>query len=151
MNNGGQKPRHMSTTYVVNHAVVGSGPKAVIPVQLRRMVNKQNNFVMVAKNPSHEVQQEGLLIPPTQERTAARSLLAWWHILIKELSSSISEEQHDPVDKINTFGYIVYETLRNILQDFKKRGGEQQALARLAFTIYCRKAIEDTQEANAVM
>ena len=74
---------------MVNRAVVGSSPQEEVPIKVRRMVDQQNNFVMVAESSTHEVVPEGVLIPPLQERTAARNMLVRWHVLIKELSTII--------------------------------------------------------------
>ena len=58
---------------------------------------------------------------------------------------------HDPQDKVNAFKYTVSMTLQNVLEDVEEKGGEQQALALLAFTIYCQNAIADKTEADAVL
>ena len=91
------------------------------------------------------------MIPPVLERITARNILVRWHILIKVIGERLSEGRHEPQEEVDTFEYTVSETLHNVLQDVEKKGGEQQALARLAFTIYCRGAIEDTREAAAVL
>jgi hypothetical protein len=106
---------------------------------------------MVAESSTHEVVPEGVLIPPLQERTAARNMLVRWHVLIKELSTIIPlGKQYNPYEEVDTVTYTVSETLCNVLRDVKERGGEQQALARLAFTIYCREEV-DAQEADAIL
>ena len=144
---------------LMKHSTVGSGREAEVKVkvEVRRMTTKEDNFVMTAGNDEMEARQETVLIPPVNERIAARNLLIRWHILIQDLSNLIPMEgtkvdsNHNPQDKVNTFKYTVSRTLHNVLGDVKKRGGEQQALALLAFTIYCRNAIADKPEATAVL
>ena len=88
--------------------------------------NETDAFEMLKKlsNATHEVRQEGVLIPPTPERIATRNMLVRWHILTKEISSTISEERHNATDEIDTFGYTVSGTLHNVLKAVKKRGGK---------------------------
>ena len=136
---------------VTNHSTVGSGLQTEVSVQVRRMITDERNFVMVANNETQEVCQGGVLVPPVLERIAARNILVRWHILIKEISLYILEEKHEPLEEVDTFKYTISEILQNVLRDVWTKGGEQQALARLAFTIYCQGAIEDTREAAAVL
>ena len=136
---------------VTSRSVVGSGLQTGVKVCLRRMINQEHNFVMLADHETQQVRQEGVLIPPVPERITARNILVRWHILIKVIGERLLEGRHEPQEEVDTFEYTVSETLHNVLQDVEKKGGEQQALARLAFTIYCRGAIEKTRDAAAVL
>ena len=68
---------------VTSHSVVGSCLQTEMKVHLRRMINQEHNFVMVADHETQQVRQEGVLIPPVPERITARNILVRWHILIK--------------------------------------------------------------------